>query len=138
MGSLHCDLDIDQTLSAGEPVILRLTLNNTGGQSLEVLQYYTAFEGILGDIFSIHYGDESLSYRGPLVKRGPPTDEDWLLLESGTVLKAEVDLSGAWSLERPGVYTLQLKNDMTYRHSGSKESLVLAAGSCQMVDFRVL
>lgn len=138
MGSLHCNLNIDQMLPAGEPVILRLTLNNSGEQPLEVLQYYTAFEGILGEIFSIQYGDESLSYQGPLVKRGPPTDEDWLLLEPGAELTAEVDLNGAWNLERPGDYTLQLKNDMTYRHSGSKENLLFAAGSCQMVDFRVL
>ena len=138
MDTLHCDLEIDQAIPAGKPVMLRLTLSNTSGQSAEVLQYFTPFEGILGDIFNIHYGDESLSYRGPLVKRGPPMDEDWLLLESGGVLTAEVDLSNAWDLARPGKYTLRLRNDMTYRLPGNTETSLIAVGSCQVVSFEVL
>ena len=137
MSSIHCKLEVDQANPAGEPVLLHLTLGNTSGQAVEVLQYHTPFEGILGDLFEIQYGDESLTYRGPLVKRGPPMDEDWLLLESGGVLTAEVDLSKAWDLSSAGEYTLRLRNDMSYRHSGSPERLLVTAGSCQMVSFGV-
>ena len=137
MEAMHCDLDIDQATGVGKPVMLRLTLSNTFIQPVEVLQYYTPFEGILGDIFYIHYGDEVLSYRGPLVKRGPPTDEDWLLLETDESLTTEVDLSSAWNLGRSGDYTLRLRNDMTYRHSDSKENSLLAASNCQTVSFSV-
>ena len=137
MGSIQCKLEVDQANPAGEPVLLHLTLSNTSGQALEVLQYHTPFEGVLGDLFEIQYADESLTYRGPLVKRGPPTDEDWLLLESGGVLTAEVDISKAWDLSRAGEYTLRLRNDMSYRDPGSPEHSLVAAGSCQMVGFGV-
>ena len=137
MGSIQCKLEVDQAIPAGKPVLLQLTLGNTSGQAVEVLQYHTPFEGILGDLFEIQYADESLTYRGPLVKRGPPTDEDWLLLESGGVLTAKVDLSNAWDLRRAGEYTLRLRNDMSYRHAGSPERLLVTAGSCQMVSFGV-
>jgi len=137
MDSIHCNLKIDPSIQLGQPVMLQLTLHNSTSQSLEVLQYFTPFEGILGEIFELHFNGEPLSYRGPLVKRGPPLDEDWLRLEPGGDLSAEVDISHAWNLGRKGGYRLQLRNDIAYRPAGSTERQVLAAERCPEVRFSV-
>jgi len=137
METPHCNFTVAESIPSGEPVIVQIVLRNPSTNAIEVLQYHTPFEGILGDIFELRYQGEALSYQGPMVKRRPPEDEDWLPVDAGATLSAEVDISSAWKLSLPGVYSLQLRNDISYRLAEHSDSLKIAAASCGVVRFLI-
>jgi len=110
-------------------------LHNGLATPVEVLRYFTPFEGILGEIFDIRRQGEPVPYEGPMVKRGAPGDEDWLALPAGQELSAAVDLSEAWNLTQPGEYQLQLRNSIMYRVPGETEPRQLDATGCGVVVF---
>lgn len=133
-----CALTIDRSIPAGEPVNARLLLTNSTANPISVLQYHTPFEGILGPVFIVTFKGKQLIYQGPLVKRGPPQDEDWLEVGTGDSLSAEVDIGGAWELGSAGDYGLKLSAPITYRVAGNDELRQLAAGACGSVEFTIL
>lgn len=136
--TLRCHLEIAQTTPVGVPVVLTQTLTNTTNHSIEVLQYHTPFEGILGDIFELKFGVDTLTYRGPMVKRLPPGDEDWLKVEAGDSLTAFVDIAKAWDLDQAGEYQLQLKKTISYRIDSGSEPVTLPTTVCKRVRFSML
>jgi len=137
MDTPHCSLAVAESIPSGQPVTVHLVLRNPSASALEVLQYHTPFEGILGEIFELRLQGQSLAYQGRMVKRGPPGDEDWLPLDAGVTLSAEVDISNAWELGLPGEYSLQLRNGITYRLAGHTDPRQLAASSCGVVSFHI-
>jgi hypothetical protein len=137
MAPLSCQLATAATIHAATPAMVRLTLRNTTDHPVEVLQYFTPFEGLLGEVFVVRYQGEPIPYQGPLVKRGPPVDEDWLPIGPGGSLSAEVDISGAWDLGRPGAYSLQLSKPLSFRKPGRTATMLLAAASCGTVHFSI-
>lgn len=137
MAPLSCQLAAAATIRAATPAMVRLTLRNTTDHPLEVLRYFTPFEGLLGEVFVVRYQGEPIPYQGPMVKRGPPADEDWLPVGPGGSLSAEVDISGAWDLSRPGVYSLQLRNALSFREPGRTATTLVPAASCGSVHFSV-
>jgi hypothetical protein len=132
-----CSLSVAGSIDSGNPVLVGLELHNTTGQAIEVLQYFTPFEGIMGPIFQLSYQGENLDYLGPMVKRMPPGDQDWLMLPSGESLKAEVDITLSWDLSRAGEYRVVLSNDISYRTPAQSEPVLLPAGSCGSAQFQV-
>lgn len=103
---LSATLEAPATVDSGEPLPLTFTLTNHSDADLYVLTWLTPFEGIANDIFRIERDGEILPYEGPLVMRGDPTEEDYLLLAAGTSASATVDLTTAYDLSEPGAYTL--------------------------------
>ena len=137
MGSVTCHLEINQSFPNGDPVVVSISLNNATSENLEVLQYFTPLEGVMSNVFLLEYANEELAYRGPLVKRGPPTDADWLKLDAGSVLSAEVDISNAWDLGRAGEYSLQLRKGISYRQLGNSQINLLSVANCGKLSFSV-
>lgn len=135
--TLSCQLSVAGPLRQGQPVITKLTLHNHLATSVQVLRYFTPFEGILGEIFEIRRQDQPVPYEGPMVKRAAPGDEDWFTLGAGQELSATVDLSNAWDLTGAGEYQLQLKNSIRYQLPGEAEARQLEAASCGVVRFTI-
>jgi hypothetical protein len=133
--TLSCQLSVTGALQPGQPVTVELTLHNGLATPVEVLRYFTPFEGILGEIFDVRRQGEPVPYEGPMVKRAAPGDDDWLALPAGQELSASVDLAEAWDLSRPGKYELQLSNSISYRLPGENEPRQLEAASCGKVEF---
>lgn len=136
-GTLSCHLSVTSPLQQGLPVIAELTLHNRFATSVQVLSYFTPFEGILGEIFEIRARGQLLPYAGPMVKRAAPGAEDWFVLEAGQELSATVDLSNAWDLTGAGDYQLQLRNNINYRLPGEPVARQLAAADCGVVRFTI-
>jgi hypothetical protein len=99
-------LQAPATLPAGEPVEVEFTLINHTETDLYVLKWYTPLEGIAGEIFRVERDGQPIPYQGPLVSRGVPTPDDYVLLEPGGSAVATVDLSMAYDLSAPGTYTI--------------------------------
>ncbi len=104
---LSATLEVPSPLSSGEAVRLRFTLTNHSPEKLYVLTWYTPLEGILGEIFRVKRDGQLLSYEGPLVMRGDPLPENYVLLDPGASVSAEVDLATAYDFSQAGEYTIE-------------------------------
>ena len=96
----------EQQLSHG--VYLTFTVINLTDHELQLLSWYTPFEGFLSDLFIIKsdVGDP-LGYNGMMVKRSTPSIEDYLILPAKDKVEITLDLTQAYALTQ-GEYTVQL------------------------------
>ena len=102
---ITCRLSATSPQSAGGPIEVDLTLVNTRQQDLEILAWGTPFEGWLSKSLVVEKDGEALPYGGPMVKRGDPDAEEYILLPAGDEISATADLSQVYLLE-PGTYTV--------------------------------
>lgn len=103
--ALECLLQAPDHVGLGEPVVpVTFTLRNGGRTDLRVLARHTPLEGMLGDIFEVTRDGERLGYRGRMVKRGPPGENEFITLAPGDHLRATVDLLEGYDLTLAGQY----------------------------------
>ena len=105
--NLHCVLQAPARVAVGKPVPLRFTLMNRGPVALHVLEWNTPFEGWFGAYVEVTRDGLALSYRGPMVKRGDPSADEYLTLAAGKSRGASVDLVQPFDLTQPGHYRVQ-------------------------------
>jgi hypothetical protein len=104
---LSATLKAPDSLPNGEKVKLQFTLTNHSPERLYVLTWYTPLEGIFGEIFRVARSGQPIPYEGPLVMRGDPLPENYVLLEPGASVSAEVDLATAYDFFQAGEYTIE-------------------------------
>jgi peptidyl-Lys metalloendopeptidase len=107
---LIASLDAPESLASGAVVHVRFTLTNTLSEGLFVLKWFTPLEGLAGDIFRVEREGVELTYRGKMVKRAPPTAEDYVWLDAGGSLLTEVDLAEGYDFSQAGQYTVQFRS----------------------------
>lgn len=83
-------------------VRLVFTLVNQADKPVRVLKWQTPLEGILGRIFQVRCDGRELIYNGPLIKRGPPTAEDYVTIPAKGSLETVVNLSEAYDFPASG------------------------------------
>lgn len=107
--ALRCALQAAPQGTSGQPVPLRFTLTHTGAAPLLVLRWNTPFEGAwLAPFVAVtRDGGRALAYQGATMKRADPQVADYLRLEPGQSVNAELDLALAFDLARPGRYRVQ-------------------------------
>jgi peptidyl-Lys metalloendopeptidase len=105
---LTCILQAPTAVALGEPVVpLTFTLRNDGPAAVRVLGRQTPFEGFLSDLFDVTIDGRRLDYLGPVVKRGPPTEAEFLTLAPGAHGHATIDLLRGYDLTAAGSYTVR-------------------------------
>ena len=102
-----CSLSADESVTAGSAVLVRMSLQNLTRDRLYVLRWYTPFEGLQGRIFRITHSGEEVEYRGPMIRRGDPIREQYIVLEPGAQISSEVDLTTGYDLSRAGDYRIE-------------------------------
>ncbi|HVN25942.1 MAG TPA: hypothetical protein VMT71_18385 [Syntrophorhabdales bacterium] len=80
------------------PVIIGFALENLSSGDVWVLKWYTPLEGIKGRIFEVSCDGVEIPYEGMLMKRGDPEENDYIQLGSAESVRAEFDLTTAYSL----------------------------------------
>jgi hypothetical protein len=108
--TLTAALEAPESLPTGAVVTVEFTLTNVSPEGLYVLTWFTPLEGLAGDIFGVQRDREEVPYRGKLVKRGPPTSEDYVWIDAGGSISAEVDLAQGYDFARAGQYTVQFRS----------------------------
>jgi hypothetical protein len=94
--------------SVGTPLMLKMTLGNTGSQALRVLAWNTPFEGAWwGASVQVWHQGRELPYRGPSAKRAAPSADEYLLVPPGESREASLDLALPFSLKAAGTYELR-------------------------------
>ena len=94
---------------SAEKVQLRFELTNGGKKDLFVLKWYTPLEGLNSDCLTITRNEKSkVAYDGPMVKRGNPSAEDYILVRAGAMVSAEVDVGESYAVSVPADYKVEL------------------------------
>jgi peptidyl-Lys metalloendopeptidase len=99
-----------RTLSTGEVVEASFTLTNSSSEGVHVLNWFTPLEGMAGDIFEVERDGAPVPYRGKLVKRAAPTADDYVWLEAGGSVSAQIDLAEGYDFSQAGQYTVQFRS----------------------------
>lgn len=110
--TLTCTLSGPARVRAGEPVELVFELSNPTVQSLRVLGWHTPLEGVRNKIFDVSRDGDSLEYRGPMAKRGPPTADSYVALSPGTSVEGRVDIARFYDLQAPGTYRIAFRGPL--------------------------
>lgn len=98
-----------KTFDASTPVRLQFKLTNRGDTDLYVLKWNTPLEGLDSDCLKVvRNGRTRVAYDGPLIKRGVPGPEDYLLVPAGKSVVADFNLSESYAVSRPAEYQVEL------------------------------
>lgn len=104
---LKIDLSASQaSFSAGEPVVVVLTISNPTGRAVKVLKWLTPAEDVEEPLFAISLSGSPAAYLGPVYKRPAITGADYIVLKPGDRLVRQVDLSTYYDFSASGEYTL--------------------------------
>ncbi|MEY2875143.1 MAG: hypothetical protein RLZZ373_2514 [Pseudomonadota bacterium] len=110
---------IDVRLSTVAPVVqgdvdvvVRVTITNTNSRPVLLHPWQLPSSQLDGSLFQVTRDGQSVPYTGPLVKRNTPGPRDVLRLDAGASASYDVELTGAYGLDRDGRY------DITYRSRG--------------------
>ncbi len=101
---------VDKEIAADEPMKIKFVLKNTSGQKLNVLKWFTPFEGFNGSIFSITKDGEPVKYLGRVVKRGAPGPDDYMGIDAGAEVSVDVDLAEAYNIYEIGDYAVEFNS----------------------------
>jgi hypothetical protein len=112
LNELEVLLSSPQSLSwgSGEPVKVHFALINLTSEKLYVLDWFTPFEGIVGDIFRVTYNGQPIPYQGIHAMRENPSPESYIVLEPAGTEIVEVNLSEVYDFSRPGIYSIAYKS----------------------------
>jgi hypothetical protein len=103
---LEAVLWVPSTLPGGDAVPLEFTLINHTQAGLYLLNWFTPFEGLGGEILDVKRDGQPIPYRGPLAARADPTPDAYVYLDAGASVSAAVDLAKAYDFSEPGEYTI--------------------------------
>lgn len=99
--------ELSQVSSADATAHVSFTLTNHVRAPVRVLKWYTPLEGFRGKILRIVCNGQELGYRGPMVKRGTPGPDAYMLLEPGASVQAILRLEDAYRLPPSGECTVE-------------------------------
>ncbi len=112
-----------QAYKARDTHKLVFTLTNESKESVEVLKWHTPLEGIKSDMFRVDINGERAVYLGPIYKRCPPKEEDYITLKPGETVKATVDFNDVYDISRSGNYNVKYKTE--HLHAGVEQPKTL-------------
>jgi len=97
------------TYRLGDAIELTFSIRNSGTTPYQVLAWETPLEDEVTDFLTIERDGRVLRYDGRHVKRGDPTDQDYVVLGANETLDRSVDISRSYPIDTPGVYSATLK-----------------------------
>jgi hypothetical protein len=96
--SIQCEIiPLDKVLNEGE-VLISFELQNTSNYEVRVLKWQTPLEGLLTDCLDINVQGKKIPFDGKMIKRGNPSEKDFILLKPGETVKKEIDLTEAYDI----------------------------------------
>ena len=94
---LKGDVDVHVTVS----------ITNSSRQARQILRSQLPGPLPLAALFRITRDGAPVDYTGPLVKRGPLTEADYVLIAAGETQNFEVELTGTYDLSQNGRYAIE-------------------------------
>lgn len=108
--ALRCALQAPAQAVAGQPVLLRFSFTNTGSVPLQVLRWNTPLEAAwFAPFVEVTRDRQPVAFQGPMIKRAEPRADDYIRIEAGKSIAAEIDLALPFDLTKPGLYRVRPK-----------------------------
>jgi peptidyl-Lys metalloendopeptidase len=120
------------------PIVVDFLLTNRSSISIRVLRWTTPIEGVSADLFLVARGSQPIQYIGRLVKRGPPTEDDFITVAPGETVSAPVDISLYYAIYEAGNYTVTYDTEGSGVLIGSPDALIRASVLSNAAVFRLL
>lgn len=96
-------------------VSIKFTLKNESENPIKLLKWGTPFEGeFTQDTFKVTVNGDKVPYIGKLVKRLPPSEEDYITIKGNSELSEIVYLEDGYKIYAPGFYTVQIAQETVY------------------------
>jgi hypothetical protein len=94
---------------------IQMTITNHSKSDIQILSWFTPFEGFLSHMFDVKFNGNLLTYQGPMVKRGTPTFEDYFILPAGAARTTKINLGLIYDLSQSGEYSVQYRKQINAR-----------------------
>ncbi|MBQ4849769.1 hypothetical protein [Pseudoalteromonas sp. MMG012] len=93
---------LSSLLTTEGDIHVELVLTNHDNSPVKVLKWYTAADGVQGNIFNITRDGEPVEYTGALYKRTAPSENDYQMLKPGQSIHYSIELSSLYNFALPG------------------------------------
>lgn len=109
--AFELSLSAEPSYKINSAILVTLSVTNKSPIDVQFLKWGTPFESMpTRDMFSVKDANgQTLSYQGPMVKRGKPEASDYVTIKSGQTLKQAMDISKAYDIRASGTYHVQYK-----------------------------
>lgn len=132
-GQVRYQLSAHKSYVKDKPIIINFTIENISREKVWVLKWYTPLEGVKGKIFHVLCDGKEIPYEGLMMKRGEPTNEDYIQIDQGSFVSAEIDLSKVYNIPVCTECVVDFKGQI-YDITTSFESVPRSSDKQQMVD----
>jgi peptidyl-Lys metalloendopeptidase len=119
------DFNTKRAFKATDKQTLKFSLTNESTRPLKVLKWHTPLEGVKSDMFRVDIAGHRATYLGPIYKRMPPSEADYITIRPGATVTAPVDLASAYDIALPGNYNVKYKTE--HLHAGVEPPKALTA-----------
>jgi peptidyl-Lys metalloendopeptidase len=93
--------------ASSEEVLVTVTIFNPTKDTVKVLRWFTPGDQTAERLFEVTRNGEPVAYTGPVYKRVPATDKDYISLEAGASLVSTVNLGAFYDLSQDGQYEVK-------------------------------
>ena len=97
---------------AHERVDVRFIVTNNSPDPVHVLKWLTPLEPFNSEVFLVTKNGKPIEYIGRLVKRGAPTEKDYITIQPNESVSNTLDISEAYAITEIGDYQIQLRTDV--------------------------
>ena len=103
--SATVSLSVDkESFDGSDDVLIHVTITNPNNYPIRILKWFTPLNGIERSLFTVTRNGESVPYIGRMIKRAEPTEADYITLEAGGSVTADVNLSEYYELSSSDNY----------------------------------
>ena len=88
---------------SSEEVLVTVTIYNPTKNPVKVLRWFTP-EEFSEPLFAVTRDGQPVEYTGPVYKRVPPTEQDYISLQAGASIVGTVNLGASYDLSQDGQY----------------------------------
>jgi peptidyl-Lys metalloendopeptidase len=103
---------IEDSFRSHHTARVKMILTNKSNQDLSVLTWNTPLDRLVTDCLEVTVDGKTIEYDGPVVKRGAPTPDDYIVIKAGQSVETEFPVSDAYDTSKPGTYHVKLKNPL--------------------------
>ena len=105
------DMACNKALSS---VACSFEFTNNANEDLYLLKRNTPLEGLNSQFVSVSLDGRPLEYEGIIMRRIPPTKDEFVLLKAGESISATVQITDIYSIDTDGLYTVQYSRPLQY------------------------
>ncbi|KRB04427.1 M35 family metallo-endopeptidase [Lysobacter sp. Root690] len=93
---------------------VEVTVTNTSRHTARVPKWQLPSNLVESKLFQISRDGATVAYQGPMIKRGLPQAEDFVILRAGETLRSVVDLSKAYDFSQSGQYVVAMDSALQF------------------------